>query len=119
MYLVYDTDRWENMAEYYHFDNDDLSGSTGNHESDMGYVQLAYRTGRWIPYGRYERADFDQTDNYFAAQRSGGSYYRTAFGLRFDLDLASALKLEIARTHETDRTEEEYDEALMQYAIRF
>jgi hypothetical protein len=118
-YLVYDTDRWENMAEYYRFDNDDLSGATGSHESEMGYIQLAYRMGSWIPYGRYERADYDQTDHYFAAQTSGFSYYRTALGLRFDLDLASALKLELAQTHVTDRAIDEYDEALIQYAIRF
>ncbi len=119
VYVVYDTDRWENMAEYYHFDNDDLSGSTGKHQSDMGYVQIAYRAGTWIPYARYENADFDQTDNYFRAQRSGGSYYRTALGLRYELDWSSALKLEIAQTHETDRANEEYEEALVQYAIRF
>jgi hypothetical protein len=119
VYVVYDTDRWENMAEYYHFDNDDLSGSTGKHQSDMGYVQIAYRAGTWIPYARYENADFDQTDNYFAAQRSAGSYYRTALGLRYELDWSSALKLEIAQTHETDRANDEYEEALVQYAIRF
>ena len=119
VYVVYDTDRWENMAEYYHFDNEDLSGPTGKHRSDMGYVQFAYRTGAWVPYARYENADFDQTDNYFAAQRSGGSYYRTALGLRYELDWSSALKLEIAETHETDRTNDSYEEALMQYAIRF
>ena len=33
VYAVYDTDRWENMAEYYWFDNKDLSGSTGNHRA--------------------------------------------------------------------------------------
>jgi hypothetical protein len=118
-YVVYDTDRWENMAEYYRFDNDDLSGATGSHTSEMGYIQVAFRAGNWIPYARYEYADFDQTDNYFAAQRSGGSYDRTALGLRYELDLTSALKLEIAQTNNTDRTNDDYDEALMQYAIRF
>jgi hypothetical protein len=119
LYVVYDTDHWENIAEFYAFDNDDLSGSSGRHQSEMGFVQLAYRAGRWTPYARHERADLDQTDNYFAAQRFGSSYYRTALGLRFDLDLASALKLELAQTHITDRVTDEFDEALMQYAIRF
>jgi hypothetical protein len=82
-------------------------------------VQIAYRAGTWIPYARYENADFDQTDKYFSAQRSGGSYYRTALGLRYELDWSSALKLEIAQTHETDRANDEYEEALVQYAIRF
>ena len=119
VYAVYDTDRWENIAEYYWFDNKDLSGSTGNHRSDMGFIELAYRAGPWIPYARYENADFDQTDHYFASQRFGSSYYRTALGLRYDLDLSSALKLELAQTHVTDRVTDEYEEALMQYAIRF
>ncbi|HEY7377189.1 MAG TPA: hypothetical protein VH542_00745 [Steroidobacteraceae bacterium] len=119
VYAVYDTDRWENMAEYYWFDNKDLSGTTGNHDSNMGFIQLAYRAGLWTPYARYERADLDQTDHYFSAQRFGNSYYRTALGLRYDLDWSSALKLEIAQTHVTDRDIDTYEEALMQYAIRF
>jgi hypothetical protein len=40
-------------------------------------------------------------------------------GLRFDVDLVSALKLELAQTHLTDRVISSYDEALLQYAIRF
>jgi hypothetical protein len=119
VYAVYDTDRWENMAEYYWFDNKDLSGSTGNHKSDMGFIQFAYRAGLWTPYARYEHSDLDQTDHYFSAQRFGNSYYRTALGLRYDLDWSSALKLEIAQTHVTDRNIDTYEEALMQYAIRF
>jgi hypothetical protein len=85
----------------------------------MGFVQLAYRAGRLTPYARYERAVLEQSDNFFAAQRFGSSYYREALGVRFDLDLSSALKLELAQTHITDRAPEQYDEALIQYAIRF
>lgn len=119
LYVVHDTDRWENIAEFYKFDNEDLTGGTGTHRSDMGFVQLAYRAGLWTPYARYEHADFDQTDHYFAAQKYGGSYRREAVGVRFDLDLTSALKLEFARTHLTDRTLRDYSDALVQYAIRF
>jgi hypothetical protein len=49
----------------------------------------------------------------------GSSYFREALGLRFDVDLKSALKLELAHTHDTDRDFLTYDEALLQYAIRF
>lgn len=119
LYFVHETDRWENLLELYTFDNEDLSGATGTHRSDMGFVQLAYRAGLWTPYARYERSDFDQTDNYFAALQYGGSYDREALGARFDLDLTSALKFEVAQTRFTDRTQREYDEALVQYAIRF
>ena len=82
-------------------------------------MQLAYRMNRFSPYARYERAALKQTDAYFAAQTSGGSYYRSALGIRFDIDLASALKLEFARTVQTDRARDKFGEAIMQYAIRF
>jgi len=119
LYATFDTDRWENLLEFYHFDNDDLSGTSGSHNSNAGFVQIAYRLERFTPYTRYERAMLEQTDAYFAAQTSGGSYYRSAVGVRFDLNLASALKLEFGRTVETDRAREEFGDALMQYAIRF
>lgn len=119
LYGVYDTDQWENIIEFYHWDNDDRSGATGSHTSDAGFVQVAYRMNRFSPYARYERASLDQADAYFAAQATGGSYYRSAIGIRFDLDLSAAIKLELARTVNTDRTGDEFSEALMQYAIRF
>jgi hypothetical protein len=118
-YAAYDTDNWEDFAEFHVFSNQDLTGHTGTHRSDAGFVQMGYRAGRFTPYARYERGAFQQSDDYFAAQANGSSYYRTALGLRFDVDLVSALKLELAQTHLTDRVLSSYDEALLQYAIRF
>ena len=118
-YAVYDTDRWEDIAELHFFDNTDLSGHTGSHHSDAGFVQIGYRAGRYTPYGRYERGSFQQGDPYFAAQLNGNSYDREALGLRFDIDLSSALKMEFAKTSFTDRIIRTWGEALIQYAIRF
>src|SRR6266480_1733225 len=118
-YAAYDTDSWEDIAEFHVFSNQDVTGRTGTHHSDAGFVQLGYRAGRYTPYARYERGAFQQSDDYFFAQASGSSYYRTALGLRFDVDLVSALKLELADTHLTDRLIGSYAEALLQYAIRF
>lgn len=118
-YAAYDTDTWEGIGEFHVFDNHDLTGGTGSHRSDAGFVQLGYRAGRYTPYGRYERGSFQQSDNYFAALHTGQSYYRNALGVRFDIDLVSCLKLELAETHFTDRVVNKYDEALLQYAIRF
>lgn len=118
-YAAYDTDTWEGIGEFHVFDNHDLTGGTGSHRSDAGFVQLGYRAGRYTPYGRYERGSFQQSDNYFAALHTGQSYYRNALGVRFDIDLVSCLKLELAETHFTDRDVNKYDEALLQYAIRF
>jgi len=118
-YAVYDTDAWENIAEIYVFDNQDLDGGSGAHRSHAGFVQFGYRVPWGVPYARYERAVLDQSDPYFSALEGGGSYYRAALGLRFDVDLRSALKLELADTHLTDRSREQYGEGLVQYAIRF
>src|ERR1700731_2388127 len=119
VYPAYDTDNWEDIAEFHVFSNQDLTGLTGTHHSDAGFLQLGYRAGRFTPYARYERGAFQQSDDSFAAQATGSSYYRTALGLRFDVDLVSALKLELAQTHLTDRAISSYDGALLQYAIRF
>ncbi len=118
-YVVYDTDRWENFAEIYLFDNQDLSSGGGTYHSNAGFVQFGYRSPWGIPYARYERAALSQSDHYFVAMHGGGSYDRYALGVRFDLDLKSALKLEIANTRLTDRSGDEYGEGLVQYAIRF
>ncbi len=118
-YAVFDTDRWEHDAEVYFFNNRDLTGGSGSHRSEAGFVQLAYRAPWGVPYIRYERAAFQQNDQYFSQQTTGNSYYRSAIGVRFDIDLKSAFKLELANTHDTDRIVDEYNEALVQYAIRF
>jgi len=118
-YAALDSDRWEHMAEFYIFNNQDLSGGTGYHRSEAGFAQLGYR-GPWgVGYLRYERAALDQSDPYFARQRAGNSYYRGALGVRFDIDFKSALKFELANTHDTDRVVDQDNEALAQYAIRF
>ena len=118
-YAVYDTDQWENIAEIYLFDNQDLSGVRGSHRSDAGFVQFGYRAPWGLPYARYERAALSQSDTYFAAQLSGASYHRVALGARFDIDLKSAIKLELANTRLTDRSRDQFGEGLVQYAIRF
>ena len=118
-YAVYDTDRWENIAELYLFDNEDQTFGSGSHRSTAGFIQLGYRTPWGIPYARYERASLSQLDPYFYQQSSGNSYWRGALGVRFDLDLKSAIKFELADTRFTDRDVYEYGEGLVQYAIRF
>jgi hypothetical protein len=118
-YAVFDTDRWENIAEIYLFDNRDLNGGTGTHRSNAGFLQFGYRATWGVPYARFERTMLEQSDPYFAALEGGGSYHRIALGARFDLDLKSAIKLELASTRLTDRSRGQYGEGLVQYAIRF
>jgi hypothetical protein len=118
-YAVYDTDRWEHMAEIYFFRNKDLTSEAGDHKSTAYYAQFGYRAPWAIPYIRYERASLDQTDVYFSSQLTGGSYYRSAGGFRYDFNTKTAFKFEIANTHYTDRKVGQFNEILGDIAIRF
>lgn len=119
VYFAYDTDQFEYLGEYYRFNDTDLTDRGPARHSDAGFLQLAWRLAFATPYVRYERAVLDQSDNYFALQAEGMSYYRAALGLRFDLDSKSALKLEVGRTKNTDRLIDEWADAMLDYAIRF
>ncbi|HEV7611709.1 MAG TPA: hypothetical protein VGO37_07545 [Steroidobacteraceae bacterium] len=118
-FAVYDTDLWEIVSEAYWFDNVSLYRGLGTHRSEAYFVQVGYRLPSFVPYVRYERAHLDQTDQYFAQQMTGASYYRTAAGFRRDLNQKVAVKFEVANTHYTDRTVGEINEFLSQLAIRF
>ncbi len=124
-YGVYNGERWELMAEYYHFWNKDLSGNNGTHDSTAWYAQAAYNFGAWTPYGRYEETSLDQNDNYFLHQSSGRSYRKAVFGVRYDVDPKSAVKIELAATRKSDiglpgtNIDDQFGEVRAQYAIRF
>jgi len=118
-YGVYLGNDWEILAEYYRFNNQDLSGGSGTHPSWAGYAQIGKLIGRWTPYARFEKTILDQSDAYFAQQASGQSYDRSVAGIRYDLDPRAALKLEANRTRLTDRQLSSFNELRMQFAIRF
>jgi hypothetical protein len=118
-FAVYDTDAWEVISEAYWFSNLNLYQGTGTHQSNAYFAQVGYRLPYYIPYVRYERAHFDQTDQYFAQQITGGSYYRSAVGFRHDLNQKVAIKFEVADTHYTDRMVGHFLEYISQLAIRF
>lgn len=121
-YFAYLGEPWEALGEYYHFRNQDLSGSSGTHNSWAGYTQLGYNIGKWTPYARAERTKLDQGDNYFGVQANGRSYKRLAAGLRYDVDPKAALKFELNSTRKEDlgpNLNDKYPELRIQYAIRF
>jgi hypothetical protein len=133
-YAVYDTDTWEHIIEAYSFDDKTINGQPGTHRSHAWFAQLAYRAHWGLPYIRYERASLDQADPYFAEQTFGASYYRSALGVRFDINVKSSVKFEVAHTRNTDDRPAtpylglsdvdkglplEYNEILAQYAVRF
>lgn len=125
-HLAYTGDAWEWLAEAYWFRNRDLSNGSGRHASNAWFVQGARSFGPWTPYARLERARLAQGDSYFARQESGRSYRRALVGLRYDLDEAAALKLELNRTRVEaipdglgGTLDDRYGELRMQYSIRF
>lgn len=116
---AYVTDNWEVMSEYYRFGNKNETGVSGTRNSWAGYLQVARRFGNWTPFARIEKTSLDQADNFFSQQTSGQSYSRAALGLRFDVNPAAALKVEFNHTRLTDRQTDRFQEARLQYAVRF
>lgn len=102
-YASYDAQGWDALGEWYRFDNRDAASGL-RHVSHAGYLQLGRNIGIATPYARYERADLDGADSYFATQRFGHSYTRTSVGARFEIDARSALKAEFGDTTEAAAT---------------
>jgi hypothetical protein len=124
--LVYLSNYWEIMGEYYGFNNKDITpGATTNgnkYKSRAGYMQVGLNIGLWTPYIRAERTTLDQNDNYFRMQANGQSYARQIMGVRYNLNPKACLKLELMNSHfmaEPTRTELSYRTMTIQYAIGF
>ena len=132
-------DDWEIIGEYYRFDNRNQwvdavlfpnAGALGKHKSWAGFAQVG-RTFKdnWMPYFRWEKAQLDANDNYFASlnnanrYQAGRSYQRYVFGLRYNIDPRSALKIEYNNTNELRPPAAggnyQSGEMRFQYAIRF
>ena len=70
--------------------------------SEGAYAHVGHAFGAWTPYVRYEFASLDQADDYFALMASGQSYRRGLFGLRFDIDPRSTVKLRLSTASTAD-----------------
>lgn len=116
---------FSNSATIYDGSGGAYQANKGNNVTSFaGYSQLAY----WIdgmnaPYVRFERANFNQNDPFFAAQYNGLPYTKWAGGYRFNLNDNAALKLEISRTtfHASSATNtgQSYSTGLLDYSVRF
>lgn len=129
-YLVYDDSELEIMAELYMFNNTnkiDTIGTNTNktYSSYASFVQAAYNVIEdWTPFLRYEIAELDSDDVYFASQSftTGPSYKRFATGVKYDLNQDSALKLEYYYTDEEalgSIPAVSTNNVLLQFAVRF
>ena len=119
-YGVLDTDNWEGIAEFYHFDDRPSGPLSVGHASNAWFTQLAWQAqGIWVPYGRFEHAGLNQADPYFRDQVFGHGYDREVLGLRYNLTPKSAFKVELNHTSQPDLPNQDFNEARLQYAIRF
>jgi hypothetical protein len=124
--LVYLSNDWEIMGEYYGFNDKDItSGAATNgnkYKSRAGYFQIGYNISKWTPYVRAERTILDQNDGYFSTQANGQSYARQVMGVRYNLNPKACLKFELMNSHfmaEPTRTALSYRTMTIQYAIGF
>jgi hypothetical protein len=119
--LVYITENWEIMGEYYGF-NDKAVETGQKYKSRAGYFQAGRNFGAWTPYVRFERTILDQNDNYFSMQANGQSYARQVLGLRYNLNTKACLKFALMNSNfmtEPGRTSLGYRSLNIQYAIGF
>jgi len=119
--LVYLSNDWEIMSEYYGF-NDKNMEDDSKHKSRAGYAQVGVNFDEVTPYIRMERVILDQADNYFSMQANGQSYARQVLGLRYNLSQKACMKFEMMNSNfmqELGRTALSYRSLNVQYAIRF
>jgi len=127
-YMFYESDKWELISEYYHFNNSDLYGSAGTNSSWAAFAQAGYLLAdRWTGFVRYEKAALNQNDPYFALMNAanagttfyGSSYNRMTVGARYDLDPRTAIKFQVEQMIDDADAQNVVNWFRTQYAVRF
>jgi len=122
-YAVLETDDWQVMSEYYHFNDQDESLNGKSYSSWAGFMQAGYRINVVTPFVRYEKTSLDQNDHYFADQENGRSYQRESVGVRYDLNHQVALKAEWSHSKDVlrqgDSTPADWDRLQLQFSVAF
>lgn len=91
----YDNKKFDAMAEYYNFNNDDSVGTSGSHDATAYFVQFGYKvTSQFKTVYRHESLTFESTDPYFQYLGRGEGTH-DIIALRYDLDESNAIKLGI------------------------
>ena len=127
-FAYYESDNWELISEYYHFNDSDLFGTAGTNQSWAGFAQAGYHLAeRLTGFARYEKAALNQNDPYFALMNGGNqgttfygsSYNRSTLGLRYDLDQRASVKLQFEQMVDDADADQVVNWMRMQYAVRF
>ena len=89
-YLAYVAHPWEVMVEYYVVHHSDPSSQS------LGYfAQCGYQFGDFTPYARYDDLRLRDSDPYW---RNADNLTDIHVGVRWDMDVWTALKLEVFKT---------------------
>ena len=73
-----------------------------------------------IPFVRWEETDYDPRDEYFRNLSNGKNYSKQIVGVRYELNVNSVIKAEIAQINSRSaRSLEDSQDVRVQYAIRF
>ena len=89
-YLAYVAHPWEVMVEYYVVDH---SGTSTR--SNGWFAQCGHRFGDFTPYARYDHLRLIDSDPYW---RNAANLNGVHVGVRWDMDVWTALKLEVFKT---------------------
>ena len=125
-YAHYDNYNVELIAEYYKFSNTNLVSiatpinNDYKAKSSSGFVQLGYMLDKLIPFIRWEETDYDPKDEFFKNLSNGKNYSKQIVGVRYELNVNSVIKAEIAQINSRSaRSLEDSQDVRVQYAIRF
>ena len=85
---VYDGDPFQFVGEFVRAMNKTSSSSSATTNRFYGYA--GYRTGKTVPYARFDRLDFDDNEPYFKP----GDTTSFTFGIRYEFSYLAVMKLE-------------------------
>lgn len=94
-YITYLRGNYEILAEALNIHHDE-DGSGGDYNTLGSYVQLARRWGKFKPYYRLDRINFNKSDPFFGPNPN--SILKNTLGLRYEVSTFNALKFEFSHS---------------------
>lgn len=95
--VKYELNKFDLLAEAYHFTNDNKTGAKEKNSADAYFAQIGYRlVENWKVVYRHENVKFESGDAYFN-MLSREMYSQDVLALRMDIDDSNAIKMEVDR----------------------